>query len=443
MTENRIRTQNPHITIGIIGHASAIQQIVQVIRSFPSFQPIMRTFEHEDEIPGLAQALLSEAEVLLLSGPHSHRKAKDALPPGMPVHYVPLTDAGLFRALFAAQRGNRLEAGISVDTLTEAMVHRTAKQLGMASGEFHVYAGPAYSSAAELAAYHSALYQTGASSVALTGVETAAIMLEQQGIPVERLSPTDQDIIVTLERALLSTETRRSKELQIVVGMINVDNFGKIAERRGTEHEVQKFKLDIHRMMLDYVESLDGYLSHLGGDDFLFFTTRGIFERETGGYKTIPLAKDALQSYGISLSMGIGFGTSANEAGTNARAALRKSKEAGGNGCFIVREDRTFIGPLEMAEPVESVLSMTDAALIKRAEDAGMTSAYLSKLLTHRARGARTEYKVAEVAALLQVTVRSAHRLLLMWQDNGLVEVAGMEKVPRGRPRQIFRFTFL
>ena len=73
--------------------------------------------------------------------------------------------------------------------------------------------------------------------------------------------------------------------------MINIDDFGTQALRRNNEHEVQKLKLDIHRMVLDYVESLDGYLTHLGGDEYLFFTTRGIFERETGGYKTIPWLK--------------------------------------------------------------------------------------------------------------------------------------------------------
>ncbi|MNM84456.1 hypothetical protein D3C81_965460 [compost metagenome] len=210
-----------------------------------------------------------------------------------------------------------------------------------------------------------------------------------------------------------------------------------------SEHEVQKLKLDIHRMVLGYVESLDGYLISTGGDEYLFFTTRGIFERETGGYKMIPLGKEANKSYGMSLSIGIGFGISANEAGTHARAALRKSKEAGGNTCFIVREDRTLIGPLEMADPMEKVLPPVEADLMREAEEAGMTSAYLSRLITQMARYGKYEYTVHDLAALLEITVRSAHRLLLLWIDNGLVEISGMEKVPKGRPRQIFRFSFL
>lgn len=437
------RLQVQQIRIGIIGTQTIVDKIMKIMDTFPSFDPMPLVFQEEDEAPALAQRISDEVEVLFLSDPLSQRKVKESGRLAIPVHYVPVTDAGLYKALFSASQKGELAGGISVDTLTETMVVRTLKDLRIPSVRAVVYDGPAYAPKQHITAFHQAQYESGACSIALTGVESVARELAALGIPHEWLLPSDQDIVVSLERALLSTASRRSREGQIVVGMINVDDFGAQALRRSNEHEVQKLKLDIHRMVLDYVESLDGYLTHLGGDEYLFFTTRGIFERESGGYKTIPLAKDVNKTYGISLSIGMGFGRSASMAGTNARIAMRKAKEVGGNACFIVREDGTLIGPLEMADPVQEVLSVTDPALIKRAEDAGMTSAYLSKLLNQRARSGKYEYKVHELAHLLDITVRSAHRLLQLWTDHGLVEISGIEKVPRGRPRQIFRFTFL
>ena len=73
------------------------------------------------------------------------------------------------------------------------------------------------------------------------------------------------------------------------------------------------------------------------------------------------------------MSIGIGFGRSAHEAGSHARMALRRAKDAGGGSSFIVREDESIIGPLEMAEPLSAGLSLLDAALIGKAEDAGLT----------------------------------------------------------------------
>lgn len=431
------------IRIGVIGTSVIVDKIMKVIEAFPSFDALPLVYRDEEEAPALAEQIGSEVEVLLLSDPLSQRKVKELGKVAIPVHHVPVTDAGLYKALFHAGLQGRLDGGISVDALTETMVVRTLKDLDIPGMQAAVYDGPAYAPKESLIAFHQQQHESGASSVAFTGVESVSQELTRLGIPNEWLLPSDQDIVVSLERALLSTASRRSREAQIVVGMMNIDDFGTQALRRNSEHEVQKLKLDIHRMVLDYVESLDGYLTHLGGDEYLFFTTRGIFERETGGYKTIPLAKDLNKTHGISLSIGMGFGQSASMAGTNARIAMRKAKEVGGNACFIVREDGTLIGPLEMADPVQEVLSFTDAELIKRAEDAGMTSAYLSKLLNQRARSGKYEYKVHELAHLLDITVRSAHRLLQLWTDNGLVEISGIEKVPRGRPRQIFRFVFL
>ncbi|MFD0712049.1 hypothetical protein [Paenibacillus sp. GCM10027626] len=440
-----VASGNPqhHIRIGVVGSQQIVEQILRILESFPSFAPVSRIFVHEDEAPALTGEIAADVEVILYSDPLAHRKVKDAMNVAVPTLHIPITGSGLYKALFFAGRSGMLEGGISVDTLTETMVVRALKELEITSVLPIIYDGPPYASSDKLLAFHKEQVERGSARIAFTGVGSTARALTEQGIPVQWLVPSDQEIVVTLERALLSTASRRSREAQIVVGMINVDDFGRVALKHNSEHEVQKLKLDIHRMVLDYVESLDGYLTHLGGDEYLFFTTRGIFERESGGYKSIPLAKDMNKTYGVSLSIGIGFGRSASAAGTNARVAMRKAKEVGGNTGFIVREDGTLIGPLEMAEPVQEVLSFTDAELIKRAEDAGMTSAYLSKLLHNRAHHGKYEYMVHELATLLGITVRSAHRLLLNWIDHGLVEVAGMEKVPRGRPRQIFRFAFL
>ena len=239
----------------------------------------------------------------------------------------------------------------------------------------------------------------------LTGLKSVSDELTKLNIPNEWLVPTEQDMIVSLERALLSTETRRSKESQIVVGFMNVDDFGRIAEQKQSEHEVQRLKLDIHRQLLGYVESLDGYLTSLGADEYLFITTRGIFERETRGYKTIPIAGDLEQKYGVSLSIGIGFGRSANEAGTNARIALRNAKDGGGSICFIVREDQSVIGPLQMSQPHEFDLSLIDAEFIRKAEESGLTSKYLSKLVAHITRSGKIDFIATELSTVLGVTI--------------------------------------
>ncbi|MUG65304.1 hypothetical protein GNP94_04695 [Paenibacillus campinasensis] len=436
------------IRIGIYGTSTIVDRIMKVIASFPVFAPVPVVVSEEQEAPELTDRMQGEMEAMLLADPLAQRKLATGEWLPLPVYPVPVNEAGFYRALFAAERQGKLTGGISVDTMPEGVVRQVMQALDLSNVQAVIYAGPerepgTSAPGERIADFHQAWYDSGACSVALTGIESVARELSKRGIPHERVLPSDQDIQMSLEQAMLSAVSRRNREGQMVVGMIRIDDFAAQALKRNNEHEVQKLKLDIHRMMLDYVESLDGCLSHLGGDEYMFFTTRSVFRRETGGYKAIPLAKAVNKTYGISLSIGIGFGHSASSAGTNARIALSKSKEAGGNACFIIREDRTLIGPLAMAEPERDALSFTDASFIKRAEEAGMASAYLSKLLHQRARFGKYEYKVHELAHLLGITVRSAHRLLQLWSDHDLVEISGIEKVPRGRPRQIFKFSFL
>ncbi|WP_172251408.1 hypothetical protein [Saccharibacillus deserti] len=441
---NSSSTPAKGIPIGLIGPEALVQKMVKVIRNFPSFDPIARGCT-EEEVPRLAEETAAEAEVLLLSGPMPYGRVRQETRLSIPVHYVPLTDTGLFRALYRLKNKQGLESSfrLTIDTLSRSMVENAFKEIEETLVTAVYFDGPSYTPSEELIRFHRQQYEEGGSQAALTAEECVSRALTELGIPNEWVVPTDSNITVALERALLSTETRKSKEAQIVVGMVNVDNFGKSVQQRSSEHEIQKLKLEIHRTLLDYVESLDGCLTPIGSDEYLFFTTRGIFERETGGYKSIPLARSANKRLGLTLSMGVGFGRSANEAGTLARSALRRSKEAGGNACFILREDHSIIGPLEMAAPVEQAAALTDPELIRTAEEAGMTSAYLSRLMNRFARTGVTDYTVHELADILDITVRSMHRLLLQWMESGLVEIAGMEKVPKGRPRQIYRLVLL
>lgn len=443
MAESNTASHDKGIAIGIIGPEPLVETMDRCLKGFPSFEPIARVYEREEEAPELARDLMDHVEVLLFSGPVPFRLAVQKVNFRTPAHYVPLTGTGLYRSLFRVERRFGLQE-LSVDTVSKQAVERAFRELGETVRGIVTYPGSEFASKEALIEFHAEQHRLGRAKTALTSVGSVAAELTEMGIPCEWVLPTEQDIVVALERSLLSTETRRSKESQIVVGLIHVDDFERIAKKKSSEHEVQRLKLDIHRMLLGYVESLDGHLTHLGGNEYLFITTRGIFERETGGYKSIPLARVVEKYYGLSLSIGIGFGRSANEAGTHARLALRNSKESGGDICFIVREDKSVIGPLEMTHPHEYDLSLIDANLLKRAEEAGLTSGYLSKLVAHVTRFGKTDYTAQELATVLDVTVRSTHRFLLSWLDSGLIDIIGEEKgKSKGRPKQIYRLSFL
>lgn len=88
-----------------------VDKLLEVIQAFPTFMPVVRIVDEEAEVVTVAQALVTEVQVLLLFGAQSHRKVKESVNATIPVHYVPLTGAGLYKTLFKALQAGALDGG--------------------------------------------------------------------------------------------------------------------------------------------------------------------------------------------------------------------------------------------------------------------------------------------------------------------------------------------
>ncbi|SFP66811.1 hypothetical protein [Salibacterium halotolerans] len=429
------------VSIGVIGPEAILEHVQAALSYFPSFTPYLKPCDNEEEAVEPAAALGSQVEILLFSDYYTYHQTNNKTDLDASAHFIPLS-TGIYRSLSRVKNAYGLQ-NLSIDMISKEYVEESMYDLEHTTFTIYDFHGVSSTSPWDIAAFHKHLFDQGVTSAALTSIKSVAGYLTSWNIPSEWVIPTHQDIMIALERALLATETRRNKESQIVVGLIKADYLNAFTDYGPLEHEAQKLKLEIQRMLLDYVKQLDGHLIDVG-EEYLFFTTRGVFERETRGYKFMPLLKDIQTAAGISLSIGIGFGRSATNAGTNARLALGQSQELGGNTCFIVREDKSVIGPVEMTHPIVYDLTIKNAELIEKARSAGMSAVYMNKLLAQVDRLGKTDYTAHELAGVLGITLRSVHRILVKWMDAGLIEIIGEEKAAsKGRPRQIYRISIL
>lgn len=431
------------IRIGVIAPNVIGEKIRDALGQFPTFVPSFKISDNIYDSIDFTRELNDEVEVMLFSGYSPYKLAKDHVKFQSPAHYIPLTGNGLYRSLYRLKKKTNLKR-LSVDTFARNYLEKVLSELNESIEQISYFNDNSFHMKEEMIRFHYENCLNHQGSGAITGIRLVSEGLDERGVANEWVIPTYDDIVVSLERALLSTETRKHKESQMIIGLIKVDGFSQYEREITSESQWQKWKLNIYRMLLEYVECLDGYLTSLGGDEYLFMTTRGIFERETRGYKTIPILKDSKQKLGVSISMGIGFGYSANQAGTHARMALRQSKDFGGNTCFIVRENRSVFGPVEMTDPLIYDLSVTEPHLLEKAEKAGITASYLSKLMAQVKRLRKTDYTALELSSIFGITIRSTHRILLQLLDAELVEIVGEEKLSsKGRPRRIYRLLFM
>ncbi|MBS4218695.1 hypothetical protein KHA96_10265 [Bacillus sp. FJAT-49711] len=443
--ENNGRNES-EVLIGIIGPKELDQLTKETLKSFPNFKASYFNVDSACTSPNIPEDFLKDIDVLLFTEYHLYNMAKQEYEFNIPVHPVTLLGTALYRSLFSVKNTFNLVL-LSIDTVEVKYVEQILVELEEETCELIVYQNQSsILSINDIVKFHAKNYhERGA--IPLTGIQKVSSQLKELNIPHEWVTPTKQDMIVSLERALLATDIRKNKEAQIVFGLINVDNLDRGIEKFTSEHDVQLLKLSIHQMLLDYTKLLDGHLTILGGEEYLFITTRGIFERETRGYKFIPLLQDTKNKLGISLCIGIGFGRTAAEAGTHARLALRQSKEVGGDVCYIVREDRSVLGPVDITSHTQYEryeLAITDAELLDQAQAAGMSATYMTRLMARVARYRKYDYTARELASTLKITVRSANRILLKLMDAKMVEIVGEEKVThKGRPRRIYRLNFV
>ncbi len=415
---------NSRISIGIIGPKHLCDDLKPVLKTFPSFQPSFQEITASSEIIPALKNLISYSDVLLFLEWYQYIHAKQHIQFHLPVHVVSPTGTGLYRTVLLATKTN-IPHTISVDTVNEAYIRQVLDELHVSIPEQFFYSDK-YSGVQDIVDWH-----VKYNKIAVTGMTEVAELLQQQRITTYLIKPTRNDYIVTLERALLSTNTRQNNETHLVFIFISIHiSDGEI------DHT-------IHHVLKDFAQQLDSYIQSVDSNNFLLITTRGTFERETRGYKYIPF----LHQENVHIHIGVGFGISAVDAGNNAHLALQQAIDNGHNVCYIVREDLSVLGPVEVSAEnnyEQYYLSITDQAFLDKAEQAGMSASYMAKLMAKVSRHKKIDYTAAELAQTLHLTVRSANRILLKWMDADLVRIVGEEKLSdKGRPRRIYQLTFI
>ncbi|MBE1554706.1 hypothetical protein [Sporosarcina limicola] len=429
-----------HIKVGVIGPLWIRETLKRCFDLFPSIKPIFRLSDLLTEAKNFTVELRDEVDCLFYSGRIPYLIAKEEIPVHIPAFYIPLKGSGLYSALYRL-KNKRDFTYISFDGIQSEYIEIAKKNLGE-NFEYNIFTGTVSLENIELLInYHRENMKSRPNGVVTTSLKVVSEHLTGINIVNEWLKPSEEDMIVAIERMLLGTSQRKQKEMQIVFGRIFIENSSSFINEFATEQQVQKRNHDIYRMLLHFAEQMSGYVTALSVNEYLFITNRGTFERVTEGYKSLPLLGEVKRKLNVDLSMGMGFGFTALEAGSHARVALVQAQENGGSCCFIVREDRNVFGPIDFVTPLKYSLTVTNQLLIDKAESIGMNAAHLEKTMALIRRKKTNEFTAFEMASVLGITTRSAHRIVQSWLDAEIIEIVGTEKVSRrGRPRQVFSF---
>ncbi|GAA4726774.1 ArsR family transcriptional regulator [Brevibacillus fulvus] len=430
------------LKLGVVGADDSLAVIQSVVTQFSEIEYLPIVYWKEEELYTLLPPRLEEADMWLFSGQVPYALAKEWGITDKPMAYVPHIGASLYRTLFSLSHQDKLAVEqLSFDTfrpeelkqiMAEANIHSQPRYLKSYEGAI---------TASELAEFHYQLWKSGKTKAAVTCLRTAHLELQRLGVPVYRVLPTYSGVQSVINMLLRTHEMYRFKDTQIAVLLLEIDSFRGLINKTFSTDELHKLEIKATEKLLAFTKQLQGSLKLAGPGRYVIFTTRGILREMTNQFTSIP---DLEGQYGIGnqlVTCGIGIGKSAYEAEIHAGNALLHAKEFGTGTWMAFFDDKTIVGPLGKQEQISfSVSTKQLQALSKKTSLSVMTLSKLNSIL-HKL--GRTELNAHELAQYMGILPRSARRILMELEANGLAEVIGEESPhSRGRPRKLYRLLF-
>lgn len=434
----------PKLTLAAIGPSNLVDKVAGALEHLSDVYLLKYPYSNEDETLDVYRKAGGVADIVVFTGPIPFYRVEQAMGFVRPAVYVSLQGTALYRTLFLAKE--KCDIGrVSIDTFEKGVIEEVYGELEIKHSGVAVKEYSSQVTRDELVSFHESMFASGKSVAALTCLRSAYDELVRHGVPSYWVTPTQASIRDAIERACLLGDSEKSKSSQIAVGFVNIDAFRRFAESAQSEHKVNQLLVDVQRTLLEYVETIDGYLDFLGQDEYIFFSTRGLLSKRTRGFTYMEIPRLLKERYGLGASVGLGLGYTANQAGTNARTALRRCKESGGAACFLVTEDRRLLGPLSSepeaaaVPPNEESLRLVDPDMLDRARESGLSIASIRRFIEIVLAAQMNTFVAKDVAPMLGVTVRSVNRMFKKMADVGLVAAVGEEKAgKRGRSKMVY-----
>jgi len=423
---------------GVIGPADLVERVLSIAKEFDELEAHGLAYTHETEAPDIVRKHASLMNVALFTGPVPFYASK-SVDVRVPLLYISFSGSSVYKTLLEMAIKQKDLTRISMDTLEKRALEEIYNGLGLDFSNVKVreYHGPV--TAEELTGFHLGCLESGATS-ALTCLRSTYVALRDMGLDVWRVIPDEAAMREGLSRAVIEGRALRSREAELVITLIKVDNFDEVLRTTGSEYGVQRTKLELHKLLLDYAERMEASLQALGDDEFLIVSTRRTVEASTSYWTRSSLLEIIRNKMPLKISIGMGLGPTAAAAHASARMALYYSHQRGGDVAHAVVNSRDVIGPIGAGQSLEYSLRTENTVYRSLAARTGLSVATIDRLLAFAGSRSFEPVTAAEMARALGVTARSGRRLISRLVASDLAEPVGEEQpYKRGRPRHIYR----
>ncbi|MGZ9816992.1 ArsR family transcriptional regulator [Peribacillus simplex] len=425
------------IRLGLLGVADSFEIIQSVIIKYPEIICIPIECLTEEDLIKNVSPLLEEVDMWLCTGPITYKIVQEWKGIEAPVFYVTYTGSTLYKTVLQVLYEQKIEVDeISFDS-NASMWEQALQEAGIKTKPRFVESE--IISLEGLVQYHFELWKSGQTKAAITG-HPIHHELRLLGVPTYRTLPSTMAVEAVLNNILRTYEMLHFKSTQIAVQIIEIDSFVGLIKDTFSTDEIFRIEIKYMEKLLSYTKKVHGSIKSSGFGRYVIFTTRGLLQDITGNFRQIPDIHDFDQASKEAVTCGIGIGQTVYDAEINAGNALLHAKECGKGTWMVCFDDKKIAGPL--GKPEQLTYSYISEQLESISQQTSLSVITLNKLKSSLKKLSNDELNANELANYMQITPRSARRILTALEEKGFAQVVAEEKPhTRGRPRKIYKIS--
>ena len=434
--------------LGIVGPLENVQKVVQIMeQEFPQIEPTQYIYQTYAETPKLLAGQQRQLDALLFVGRTPMTYAEKHLKRTILWDVLPRSGSSLLQVLLKIALSKTCNIfSLSSDLYYADQLSEIFDEIGIPTDKLHIHTFTETSLDEDdfldcVCAFHEQHYRGGQVSCCVTAFYNVHAQLTKNKIPSFLIAPTKNVIRETLHKLQLSHLVAVSQQSQIVALCVRIDSLDEYSIFNENEYQYIIDKTNVSRQIYLFAQQIKAAVIEIGSREFLLFSTKHILEHVTNNFHNIELLPLIKKNTASTISLGIGYGQTAQEAKQSASLAMERASRLGGDMAFIIYNGQKTIGPLRSidGEPAQQAAEQkVDKKFLSVSEKTGIsinTLFHLSSIIKHQG---KTRFTAAELAALAGVSSRTINRTLIKLTMHGFCFEVGKRALSNaGRPSRI------
>ena len=426
--------------IGILGPLDSAVRIEKHLKNIDSSLEIrLYTKEKIIESVDLIEKCEHECDGIILTGCGVYEEIIKNHEIKKPHSFVQRSDTSILKAFWDIRNLNMEIDKFSIDVVEDEMVENIIDEFEIKNTEMFCLPFSTNINEDNYLDWHINLYKSGKINIMITGFMNIYNQIKEKGYPIVLLRPTRSLVKASYDEVMSKHAISKAESSQIAVEIFNFGNYSNNIENY---YSNMIKKTDIDKYIISYVRSINGAVFPFGRNEYIIFSNKGSVNKNSNYEKLLKLQKE-IKALGFDLNIGIGFGATAFKAEINATKALERGIDSKEFYIYSIDEDENLTGPLGMDNEISYCIIPNDKSILEISNQTGLSCETISKIIgISEVRGSRI-YDSKELAGYLDISDRSARRILQKITSAKLGKVYAKESSKgAGRPKNLIEILF-